>query len=72
MNTQLIFGCFFDQTAELLFFVIDNQTRSTASMVEAAYLAGELGICSPLDNHNFLSQLLIHSASLQVADVSWC
>ncbi|ELU06794.1 hypothetical protein CAPTEDRAFT_221758 [Capitella teleta] len=27
-------------TAELLFFVIDNQTRSTASMVEAAYLAG--------------------------------
>jgi len=28
------------QTAELLFFVIDNQTRSTASMVEAAYLAG--------------------------------
>jgi len=28
------------QSAELLFFVIDNQTRSTASMVEAAYLAG--------------------------------
>jgi hypothetical protein len=28
------------QTAELLFFVIDNKTRSTASMVEAAYLAG--------------------------------
>ncbi|KAK2191809.1 hypothetical protein NP493_45g06016 [Ridgeia piscesae] len=28
------------QTAELLFFVVDNQTRSTASMVEAAYLAG--------------------------------
>ena len=29
------------QAAELLFFVIDNQTRSTASMVEAAYLAGK-------------------------------
>lgn len=29
------------QTAEILFFVIDNQTRSTASLVEAAYLAGE-------------------------------
>jgi hypothetical protein len=29
------------QTAELLFFVIDNRTRSTASMVEAAYLAGQ-------------------------------
>ena len=29
------------QTAHLLFFVIDNQTRSTASMVEAAHLAGE-------------------------------
>ena len=28
------------QTAHLLFFVIDNQTRSTASMVEAAHLAG--------------------------------
>lgn len=28
------------QTAELLFFVIDKQTRSTASMVEATYLAG--------------------------------
>lgn len=28
------------QTADLLFFVIDNQTRSTASMVEAAYIAG--------------------------------
>jgi len=28
------------ETAELLFFVIDNQTRSTASMVEAAFLAG--------------------------------
>lgn len=28
------------QTAEILFFVVDNQTRSTASMVEAAYLAG--------------------------------
>ncbi|KAK2168035.1 hypothetical protein LSH36_21g07071 [Paralvinella palmiformis] len=26
--------------AEVLFFVIDNQTRSTSSMVEAAYLAG--------------------------------
>lgn len=26
--------------AELLFFVIDSQTRSTSSMVEAAYLAG--------------------------------
>lgn len=26
--------------AELLFFVIDSQTRSTASMVEASYLAG--------------------------------
>ena len=32
---------FVSQTAELLFFVIDNQTRSTASMVEAAYLAGK-------------------------------
>jgi hypothetical protein len=31
---------FFRQTAEVLFFVVDNQTRSTASMVEAAYLAG--------------------------------
>ena len=29
------------QIAELLFFVIDNQTRSAASVVEAAYLAGE-------------------------------
>ncbi len=29
------------QNAELLFFVIDSQTRSTASMVEAAYLAGQ-------------------------------
>lgn len=28
------------QTAELLFFVVDNQTRSTASMVEAAYIGG--------------------------------
>ena len=28
------------QCAELLFFVIDNQTRSTASMVEAAFHAG--------------------------------
>lgn len=28
------------QTADILFFVVDNQTRSTASMVEAAYLAG--------------------------------
>ena len=34
------------QTAELLFFVIDNQTRSTASMVEAAYLAGAYVRCS--------------------------
>ena len=30
------------QTAHLLFFVIDNQTRSTASMVEAAHLAGNV------------------------------
>ena len=28
------------QTAELLFFVVDTATRSTSSMVEAAYLAG--------------------------------
>lgn len=31
---------FYLQTAEILFFVIDNLTRSTASLVEAAYLAG--------------------------------
>ena len=31
------------QTAEVLFFVIDNQTRSVASIIEAAYLAGQLG-----------------------------
>jgi len=29
------------QTAEILFFVIDNQTRSVASVIEAAYLAGQ-------------------------------
>ena len=29
------------QTADILFFVVDNLTRSTASMVEASYLAGE-------------------------------
>ncbi|ESN92803.1 hypothetical protein HELRODRAFT_185164 [Helobdella robusta] len=28
------------QTAQLLFFVIDNKTRSSASMVEVAYIAG--------------------------------
>ena len=30
------------QTAEILFFVIDNQTRSLASIIEAAYLAGAM------------------------------
>jgi len=30
------------QTAEILFFVIDNQTRSLASIIEAAYLAGAI------------------------------
>ena len=38
VSVQLfVFGA---QTAEILFFVVDNQTRSTASMVEAAHLAG--------------------------------
>jgi len=41
------------QTAEILFFVIDNQTRSVASIIEAAYLAGKtnmalLSVFAPL------------------------
>ena len=30
------------QTAELMFFVIDNQTRAIVSMLETAYLVGKV------------------------------
>lgn len=35
------------QVADLLFFVIDNQTRATASRVEVAYLVGKSSSTSP-------------------------
>jgi len=40
LEFQLFVTCL--QSAEILFFVIDNQTRSLASIIEAAYLAGML------------------------------
>lgn len=53
-NYSLIFtlqfiGCYISQASELLFFVVDNETRSVSSIIEAAYYAGKMITCQSLD-----------------------
>jgi hypothetical protein len=47
------------QSADLCFYVIDNQTRAVASMVEAAYLAG---LC--ISVHFYFKRLLSAGSSI--------
>jgi len=56
------------QTAELLLFVIDNVTRSTASMVEAAYLAG-CGRQLVLVIKQFKAPVVIYDELLQLSEL---
>ena len=54
--------CVFTQVAELLFFVIDNNTRSVASLCEIAYLVGKFNLALTLALFYFKSMHFEHFA----------
>ncbi|KAK3087781.1 hypothetical protein FSP39_010521, partial [Pinctada imbricata] len=58
------------QTAELMFFVIDNQTRAIVSMLETAYLvAGGKQVIVVLDNYSSVDDTLFHGEKVSTQEL---